>query len=80
MAVHVQMREGNASLVSLSNRGGEPIYYHGPHKLWIIAGGPQITIDFILKFYLYLITRYRGFIWQTVLGIEASGLSKYLSK
>ena len=27
-----------------------------PHKLWIIAGGPQITIDFI-KLYLYLTTR-----------------------
>jgi len=24
-------------------RGREPIYYHGSHKLWIIAGGPQIT-------------------------------------
>ena len=24
-------------------RGGEPIYYHGPYKLWIIAVGPQIT-------------------------------------
>jgi len=24
-------------------RGGEPIYYNGPHKLWIIAGGPQVT-------------------------------------
>jgi len=22
-------------------RGGEPIYYHGPHRLCIIAGGPQ---------------------------------------
>jgi len=38
----------------------EPIYYHGPHKLWIIAGGPHITIDFIPKFYLYLATSDRG--------------------
>jgi len=22
-------------------RGGKPIYYHGPHELYIIAGGPQ---------------------------------------
>jgi len=22
-------------------RGGEPIYYHLPHKWWIIASGPQ---------------------------------------
>jgi len=45
------------------NRGGEPIYYHGSHKLWIfIAGGPKITIDFILKFYLCLTTRDRGFL------------------
>jgi len=22
-------------------RGGEPIYYHGPHEFCIIAGGPQ---------------------------------------
>jgi len=22
-------------------RGGEPIHYHGPHELCIIAGGPQ---------------------------------------
>jgi len=36
------------------DQGGEPIYYHGPHKLWIIAGGPHITINFILKFCLYL--------------------------
>jgi len=35
------------------SRGVEPIYYHGPHKFWIIAGGPQITTGFILKFYLY---------------------------
>jgi len=31
------------------------IYYHWPHKLLIIAGEPQKTIEFILKFYLYLI-------------------------
>ena len=22
-------------------QGGEPIHYHGPHKWWIITGGPQ---------------------------------------
>jgi len=25
----------------IHTRGGEPIYYHGPHELCIIAGGPQ---------------------------------------
>jgi len=44
------------------SRDGEPIYYHGRHQLWIIAGGPQITIYFILKFYLYLTTRDRDFL------------------
>jgi len=24
--------------------GGEPIYYHGPHELCVIAGGPQIQL------------------------------------
>jgi len=33
-----------------------------PHKLWIIAGGPQITIDYIQKFYLYVTTRDRVFL------------------
>jgi len=41
-------------------QGWEPVYYPGPHNLWTIAGGPQITIDVILKFYLYLNTRDRG--------------------
>jgi len=49
------------------SRGGEPNYYHGPHRLWIIAGGPQTTIVFNLKFYLYLTTRDRGFLWHTIL-------------
>jgi len=40
------------------------MYYHGPHKLWFITGGPQITIDFILKIYFDLILR----------RVEASGL------
>jgi len=35
-----------------SIRGGEPICYHGLHKLWIITGGPQITFDLILEFHL----------------------------
>jgi len=48
------------------NRGGEPIYYQGPHKLWIIAGGPEITIGFILKFYLYLTMRDRGFLRHAI--------------
>jgi len=30
------------------------IYYHGPHELWNIAGGPQKLIKFILKFYFNL--------------------------
>jgi len=40
--------------------GGEPIYYPGPHNLWIITGGRQIAIDFILDFYLYLAVRDGG--------------------
>jgi len=60
-------------------RGGEPIYYHGPHKLWIIAGGTQITIDFILTFYLYLSTRDRASYDILSWVIEVSDLlSKYL--
>jgi len=39
-------------LLFLSTRGGEPICYHGP----------QITFDFILKFYLYLTMKNRGFL------------------
>jgi len=27
--------------VMLQTRGGEPVYYHGSHKLCIIAGRPQ---------------------------------------
>jgi len=26
---------------TILSRGGEPIYYHGPHELCISAGGPQ---------------------------------------
>jgi len=33
---------------------GEPIYCHGPHGSWNIAGGAQKFINFILKFYVYL--------------------------
>jgi len=29
---------------------GEPIYYNGPYKIWKIASGPQIIIDFVVKF------------------------------
>jgi len=46
---------------SCGARVGELIYYHEPHKFWLIAGSPQLTIDFILKFHLYL-TRDRGFL------------------
>jgi len=49
-------------------RGGESIYFHGPHKLFIISGGPPITIYFILKLYLYLTAMDRGFIWHTIKG------------
>jgi len=35
--------------------------------LWIIAGGPQITTDFILKFYFYLDMRYGGFLLHPTL-------------
>jgi len=34
----------------------EPIYYHGPHKWWIIADEKK-TIDFIQKFNLYIIMK-----------------------
>jgi len=47
-------------ILPLKARGGEPIYYHGAHKLWIIAGGPQIAIDFIPEFYLHLAVRDRS--------------------
>ena len=43
-------------------KGWKPICYHGPHKLWIIAGGPQWTTDCILTFYLYLTMRDGGFL------------------
>jgi len=33
-------------------RGGEPIYYHGPHELWIIAGVAKSLNFFLLKFTL----------------------------
>ena len=42
-------------------RGGEPIYYPGPHELRIMAGGPQIAIGFILKVYLYLTVKKSDF-------------------
>jgi len=42
---------------TIYTRGREPVCYHGLHKLWIIAGGPQIILNFILKFYLYLIMK-----------------------
>jgi len=34
----------------IRNRGGEPIYYHGPHGLFTIAGGPQKYFNLMLKF------------------------------
>jgi len=52
--------------VFVYSRGGEPIHYHGPHKLWVIAGRPQITIDFVLKFYLYLAMGNSGFVWNSL--------------
>jgi len=42
------------------NQGGEPIYYHVPHRSWIIAGGPQITTNFMVKFHFYLTMRDGG--------------------
>ena len=41
--------------------------YPGPHKMWVIAVRPQITIDFILKFYLYLNMRDRCILWHATL-------------
>jgi len=44
-------------LMNVLNRGGGE-YYHKLHELlWIVADGPQIIIDFILKFYLYRNTK-----------------------
>ena len=37
---------------NLQTRGGDSIYYNGPHELWNIAGGQQKLLNFILKFYL----------------------------
>ena len=31
--------------LSVYSKGGEPIYYHGSHKLRIIAGGPQKQLN-----------------------------------
>jgi len=45
------------------------IYYPGPRKLWIIGGGPEVTIDFNLKYYFYLNTRIRGLLWHAALSI-----------
>jgi len=50
------------------------MYYHGPHKVWTIAGWPQITIDFILKFYLNLSTGERASYDILSWVIETSGL------
>jgi len=48
----------NLSILELKqfvySRDGEPIYYHGPHKMWKIASGPQILFNFTFKFYLHL--------------------------
>jgi len=44
-------------LMNVLNRGGGE-YYHKLHELlWIVPDGPQIIIDFILKFYLYRNTK-----------------------
>ena len=48
-------------------RDGEPIYYHGPHKMWIITFGLQTTTGCILKFYLYLTMRDGGFLLHPTL-------------
>jgi len=58
---------GCSAIVAVSQkavqcRDGEPIYYPGRNKLWIIAGGPRTTTNFIVKFYLFILIR----------GIEAS--------
>jgi len=58
----LRKRSGVNAYLHTLEQGWGPIYYHGPHKLWVIAGGPQMTIDFILKFYLYLDTRDSGFL------------------
>jgi len=39
--LRIKVRKSNS--VKCYIRGGEPIYYHGPHKWWIIAGGPKIN-------------------------------------
>jgi len=52
--------------------------YHGPHKLWIIAGGPHITINFIRKCYLYLTTCDRVFLRHTILRDRGFGLTVWV--
>jgi len=48
-------------------KGGEPIYYHGPHELCIVAGGPQNQFNnFIPKSYHYLTMRKSDFFWLTM--------------
>jgi len=36
-----EIKNSKTFAVSLYSRGGELIYYHGPHELCIITGGPQ---------------------------------------
>ena len=64
-------------LVTRSNAGVKPIHYPGPHKLCIIAGGPQITFEFILKFHLYFNTRDRGFLWHTICLSRSFALTQF---
>ena len=54
IVMFVQSFMQNQTALTDYTRDGEPIYYHGPHVLWNIAGRPQKLICFILKFYLYL--------------------------
>jgi len=53
-----ELRDLDDVNIFIESRGRESIYYHGPHELCIIAGGPQ-------KFYLYLTMRKSDFSWLT---------------
>jgi len=46
---------------SLYVRVGEAIYYRGPHELYILSLASRKSINFTLKFYLYVTIRKRDF-------------------
>ena len=49
-------------------RDGETLDHQGPHNLWFTVSESQITIDFILKF--YLLRGVGSFIWHSQLSLK----------